>query len=56
MRPDEFDRLVAEAYARIPARFRRRMKNIALMVEPEPSAAQLAAGAGRARRHPARTV
>jgi predicted Zn-dependent protease with MMP-like domain len=36
MSPAEFDRLVAAAYARIPARFRRRLKNIALVVEPEP--------------------
>src|ERR1051325_3859112 len=40
----EFDRLVADAWSRIPARFRRRMKNIALLVEEEPSAAQLARG------------
>ncbi|MGD0499262.1 MAG: metallopeptidase family protein [Bryobacteraceae bacterium] len=44
MSRDEFDRLVAEAYARIPARFRRRMRNIAVMVEREPSAQQLARG------------
>jgi predicted Zn-dependent protease with MMP-like domain len=44
MSPDEFDRLVAAAYARIPGRFRKRLKNIALMVEPEPSPAQLARG------------
>ena len=44
MSPDEFDRLVGAAYARIPARFRKRMKNIALLVEPEPSADQLARG------------
>ena len=47
MRPDlqpYFDRLVAEAWQRIPPRFRRRMKNIALMVEDEPSPAQLARG------------
>src|ERR1035438_9176274 len=42
MNPAEFDRLVAAAYARIPARFRRRLKNIALVVEPEPAPAQLA--------------
>jgi predicted Zn-dependent protease with MMP-like domain len=42
MNPDEFDRLVAAAYARIPARFRRRLKNIALVVEAEPEPAQLA--------------
>ena len=32
------------AYARIPARFRKRMKNIALLVDPEPSPQQLARG------------
>jgi predicted Zn-dependent protease with MMP-like domain len=42
MRPDEFDRLVEWAYARIPARFRRRLKNVAVMVEAEPSPQQLA--------------
>jgi predicted Zn-dependent protease with MMP-like domain len=41
MSPDEFDRLVAAAYERIPARFRRRLKNLAMVVEAEPSAAQL---------------
>jgi len=40
----EFDRLVAEAWSRIPGRFRRRMENIALLVEDEPSASQLARG------------
>jgi predicted Zn-dependent protease with MMP-like domain len=44
MSPHEFDRLVSEAYARIPGRFRKRMKNIALVVENEPSPAQLARG------------
>ena len=44
MSPHEFDRLVSEAYAAIPARFRKRMKNVALLVEPEPSAAHLASG------------
>ena len=44
MHPEEFDRLVTAAYARIPGRFRRRLKNIALVVEPEPTAAQLARG------------
>ena len=42
MNADDFDRLVAQAYAEIPARFRRRLKNVALMVEQEPSAEQLA--------------
>lgn len=41
---DYFDRLVADAWSRIPARFRRRMKNIALMVADEPSREQLARG------------
>jgi predicted Zn-dependent protease with MMP-like domain len=44
MSADEFDQLVNAAYARIPARFRRRMKNIALLVDPEPSTHQLARG------------
>ncbi len=44
MSPDEFDRLVADAWARIPARFRRRLKNVALIAAPEPSAQQLARG------------
>jgi predicted Zn-dependent protease with MMP-like domain len=44
MSPHEFDRLVSEAYASIPARFRRRLKNVALIVEPEPGPAQLARG------------
>ena len=47
MLPDEFDRMVEAAWARIPGRFRRRLKNVALIVEREPSAAQL--GAGRVR-------
>lgn len=44
MQPAEFDQLVEEAYAGIPRRFRRRLKNVAIVVEPEPSAAQLARG------------
>jgi len=44
MRPGDFDILVAEAFERIPARFRRRMKNVALIVEAEPSAEQLRRG------------
>ena len=42
--PGYFDRLVEEAWSRIPARFRRRMKNIALLVADEPSREQLARG------------
>jgi len=34
----EFERLVAEAVELIPRRFRREMKNLALVVEDEPSA------------------
>jgi predicted Zn-dependent protease with MMP-like domain len=44
MSPHEFDQLVAAAYAGIPARFRKRLKNVALIVEPEPNGAQLARG------------
>jgi predicted Zn-dependent protease with MMP-like domain len=44
MAPAEFDRLVAEAYKRIPARFRKRLRNVALTVEMEPSPGQLARG------------
>src|SRR5215469_3352539 len=47
MRPHDFDRLVADACARIAPRFRRRMKNLAIMVEPEPTAAQLTRGGVR---------
>jgi len=36
-----FERLVTEAVALIPARFRREMKNLALVVEDEPSPALL---------------
>jgi predicted Zn-dependent protease with MMP-like domain len=42
--PDEFDALVAAAYRRIPARFRRRLKNVALVVKEEPTEEQLARG------------
>jgi predicted Zn-dependent protease with MMP-like domain len=47
MDPAEFDELVAKAYARIPKRFRSRLRNIALLVEAEPSATQLARGGVR---------
>jgi predicted Zn-dependent protease with MMP-like domain len=47
MSPDEFDKLVQGAYGRIPSRFRKRLRNVAMLVEAEPSAAQLAeAGVG----------
>jgi predicted Zn-dependent protease with MMP-like domain len=47
MRADEFDKLVQEAYGRIPSRFRTRLQNVAMLVEAEPTPAQLAeAGVG----------
>ena len=36
MQPEAFEQLVARAYARIPGRFRRRLKNVAILVEAEP--------------------
>lgn len=41
MKRDDFDRLVAEAVASIPRRFRDAMHNIAIVVEDEPSRALL---------------
>jgi predicted Zn-dependent protease with MMP-like domain len=38
---EKFERLVVEAVALIPKRFRREMKNLALVVEDEPDAALL---------------
>jgi len=47
MTADEFDKLVQGAYGRIPGEFRERLRNVAMLVEAEPSAAQLAeAGVG----------
>ena len=49
MTAHEFDRLVERACAKIPGRFRRRLANIAFIVETEPSSEQLRAsrvGAG----------
>jgi len=43
----EFDALVERACARIPARFRRRLANLAFVVEPEPSPEQLASAGVR---------
>ena len=34
--PEEFDRIVENALRLIPARFRRRMQNVAIVVEEEP--------------------
>jgi len=47
MTAHEFDRLVNRACAKIPQRFRRRMANIAMIVEQEPSAMQLRAAGVR---------
>jgi predicted Zn-dependent protease with MMP-like domain len=44
MQRAEFDALVESALRRIPARFRRRMENVAVVVEDEPSRRQLEAG------------
>ncbi len=42
MTRDQFERLVVEAIALIPKRFRREMKNLAVVVEDDPSAELLA--------------
>ena len=42
MAPEEFRQLVSVAYDLIPDRFRSRMENISVIVEPEPSSKQLA--------------
>jgi len=44
MRTADFDQLVERALRSIPARFRSRMQNVAVIVEDEPSAAQLERG------------
>ena len=41
MRTADFDELVEKALRSIPARFRSRMQNVAVIVEDEPSPAQL---------------
>ena len=41
MNAGDFDKIVEQAYARIPSRFRKRMENIAIIVEREPSPRQL---------------
>ena len=52
MSPEQFQRLVSEAWDRVPDRFRARMENIAIIVDPEPSPSQLA----RARVGPGSTL
>lgn len=44
MRTADFDQIVEQAFHRIPVRFRRRMHNVAVMVEDEPSPLQLQRG------------
>jgi predicted Zn-dependent protease with MMP-like domain len=34
--PTDFDQLVEDAFHRIPIRFRKRMNNVAIVIEPEP--------------------
>jgi predicted Zn-dependent protease with MMP-like domain len=41
MRREDFDVIVERAYRRIPARFRSRLQNVAILVEDEPSVRQL---------------
>ena len=41
MSPREFDRLVERALQAVPARFRRKLRNVAIVVEPEPPQAGL---------------
>lgn len=36
MAPEEFDQIVEHALRRIPARFRKRIENVAIVVEQEP--------------------
>jgi predicted Zn-dependent protease with MMP-like domain len=49
---DDFEALVERALAKIPARFRKRMENVAVVVDGEPSPAQL----HRARVRPGSTL
>jgi predicted Zn-dependent protease with MMP-like domain len=56
MTADEFDRVVARAYERIPGRFRRRLANVALVVEPEPPAGAPLLGLYQGRPLPGRSV
>jgi predicted Zn-dependent protease with MMP-like domain len=44
MRTADFDELVERAFNSIPARFRNRMQNVAVIVEDEPSSTQLQRG------------
>jgi predicted Zn-dependent protease with MMP-like domain len=55
MTPGEFDAIVERALRRIPARFRRRMDNVSIIVEPEPPRPGLL-GLYQGRPLPARSV
>jgi predicted Zn-dependent protease with MMP-like domain len=44
MRTADFDELVEKAFRSIPARFRNRMQNVAIIIEDEPSPTQLKRG------------
>jgi predicted Zn-dependent protease with MMP-like domain len=44
MRTADFDQIVESAFRNIPARFRTRMQNVAIVVEDEPSPAQVRRG------------
>ena len=44
MKSDEFDELVERVFRRIPPRFRRRLDNVVISVESEPSVRHLRAG------------
>ena len=47
MEQREFERLVGQAWKRIPREFRDRVENLAIVVEPEPTSAQLRSAAVR---------
>ena len=44
MRSPDFDELVEKAFRRIPLRFRKRLHNVSIMVEQEPSPRHLRSG------------
>jgi predicted Zn-dependent protease with MMP-like domain len=44
MQTADFDQILEQAFHRIPVRFRRRMHNVAVIVEDEPSPQQLQGG------------
>jgi predicted Zn-dependent protease with MMP-like domain len=44
VRSSDFDDLVEQAFRRIPLRFRKRLQNVSIVIEKEPSRRHLAAG------------